>query len=37
MLGLGQPVIDIVEGAGIFEGVREEGFPVGDHLPDFGR
>jgi hypothetical protein len=22
MLGLGQPMIDIVEGAGIFEGVR---------------
>ena len=37
MLGLGQPVIDIVEGAGVFEGVREEGFSVGDHLLDLGR
>jgi hypothetical protein len=32
MLGLGQPMIDIVEGAGVFEGMREEGPPVGDHL-----
>jgi hypothetical protein len=37
MLGLGQPMIDVVEGAGIFEGMREEGLPVSDHVPDFGR
>ena len=34
MLGLGQPVIDIVEGAGVFEGVRVEELPLGDHLLD---
>ena len=31
MLGLGQPVVDIVEGAGIFEGMRSEGLLLGDH------
>ena len=36
MLGLCQPVIDIVEGAGIFEGMRVEEPPVGDHLLDLG-
>ena len=36
MLGLGQAMIDIVEGAGIFKGMREEGLLVGDHVPDFG-
>jgi hypothetical protein len=24
MLGVGQPMIDIIEGAGVFEGMREE-------------
>ena len=37
MLRLRQPVIDIVEGAGIFEGMRSEGLLLGDHLPDFHR
>ena len=37
MVGLCQPVVDIVEGAGIFEGMRSEGVLVGDHLPDFHR
>ena len=37
MLGLGQPMIDIIEGAGVFEGMGEEGFPVSDHVPDFCR
>ena len=36
MLGLCQPVIDIVEGAGIFEGMRVEEPPAGDHLLDLG-
>ena len=36
MLGLGQPVIDIVKGAGVFEGVRVEEPPLGDHLLDLG-
>jgi len=35
MLRLRQPVLDIVEGAGIFEGMRSEGLLLGDHLPDF--
>ena len=35
MLRLRQPVVDIVEGAGIFEGMCSEGFLLGDHLPDF--
>jgi hypothetical protein len=34
--GLCQPVIDIVEGAGIFEGVRAEEPPLSDHLLDLG-
>jgi hypothetical protein len=34
MLGLCQPMIDIVEGAGVFEGVRVEELPLGDHLLD---
>ena len=37
MLRLRQPVVDIVEGAGIFEGMRSEGLLLGDHLPDFHR
>ena len=37
MLRLCQPVVDIVDGAGIFEGMRSEGLLVGDHLPDFHR
>ena len=37
VLGLCQPVVNIVEGAGVFEGMREEGLLVGDHVPDFGR
>jgi len=36
MLGLGQAMIDIVEGAGIFKGMREEGLSLGDHLLDLG-
>ena len=36
MLGLCQPMIDIVEGAGVFEGVRVEEPPLGDHLLDLG-
>jgi hypothetical protein len=35
MSWLGQPVIVIVQGAGIIEGVRAEGLPIGGHLPDF--
>ena len=37
MLGLCQPMIDVVLGAGIFEGMRSEGLLVGDHLSDFHR
>jgi hypothetical protein len=37
MLRLCQPVVDLVDGAGIFEGMRSEGLLVGDHLPDFHR
>jgi hypothetical protein len=37
MLGLGQPMIDIIEGAGVFEGMREERLAVSGHLPDFCR
>ena len=37
MLRLRQPVVDIVVGAGIFEGMRSEGLLLGDHLPDFHR
>ena len=36
MLGLCQPMIDIVEGAGVFEGMRVEEPPLGDHLLDLG-
>ena len=36
MLGLCQPMIDIVKGAGVFEGVRVEEPPLGDHLLDLG-
>ena len=34
MLGLGQPMIDIIEGAGVFEGMGEERLAVSDHLLD---
>jgi hypothetical protein len=37
VLRFGQPMIDIVEGAGVFEGMREEGFLVSDHLLDLDR
>ena len=37
MLGLCQPMIDIVKGASVFEGMREEGPPVSDHVPDLCR
>jgi hypothetical protein len=37
MLGLCQPMIDIVKGASVFEGMREEGLPVSDHVPDLCR
>jgi hypothetical protein len=37
VLGLGQPMIDIVEGAGVFEGMRVEELPIGDHLFDLSR
>ena len=37
MLRLRQPVVDIVEGAGLCEGLRSEGLLLGDHLPDFHR
>ena len=37
MLWLRQPVVNIIGGAGIFEGMRSEGLPLGDHLPDFHR
>ena len=37
MLRLRQPVVNIIGGAGIFEGMRSEGLPLGDHLPDFHR
>ena len=36
MLGLGQAMIDIVEGASKFEGMREEGLSLGDHVLDLG-
>ena len=32
ILRLRQPVVDIVEGAGIFEGMRSEGLLLGDYL-----
>ena len=35
MLWLRQPVVNIIDGAGIFEGMRSEWFVVGDHLSDF--
>ena len=34
MLWLRQPVVNIIGGAGIFEGMRSEGLLLGDHLPD---
>ena len=37
MLRLRQPVVNIIGGAGIFEGMRSEGLLLGDHLPDFHR
>ena len=37
MLWLRQPVVNIIGGAGIFEGMRSEGLLLGDHLPDFHR
>jgi hypothetical protein len=37
VLGLGEPMIDIVEGAGVFEGMRVEELPIGDHLFDLSR
>ena len=30
-------MIDIVKGASVFEGMREEGPPVSDHVPDLCR
>jgi hypothetical protein len=30
-------VVDIVDGAGICEGMRSEGLLLGDHFPDFHR
>jgi len=36
MLGLGQAMIDIVEGAGMFEGMREERLSLGAHVLDLG-
>ena len=37
MLRLRQPVVNIIGGEGIFEGMRSEGLLLGDHLPDFHR
>ena len=36
MLWLGQPVIDVGEGTGVFESVSSEGLLARDHLADLG-
>lgn len=37
MLGLGQAMVDVDDGAGVFEGMCSEGLLAFDHLPDLGR
>jgi hypothetical protein len=37
VLGLGQPVINVGQGAGVLEGVRAERLLAFEHVPDLGR